>query len=228
VAQARTLAAWLDMTRELYNAALQERRDAYRLGGHHIRLYDQQHALAGVREVRPEFGSVPNVVQRGALRRLDRAFAGFFRRCKAGQTPGYPRFKSQRRFRSILLDDLKGENAIVAGGKRVAVPLLGKVKFKQHRPVEGTPKAMRLTLDAGGRWYVTLACVDVPAKPLPATGREVGVDLGLTHFAATSDGDIFPNPRAAAVARLGIERAQRRVSRRVRGSKRRRDRMFTY
>jgi putative transposase len=81
---------------------------------------------------------------------------------------------------------------------------------------------MRLTADAAGHWYVTLACIDVPVKPLPVTGCDVGVDLGLVHFAATSDGTIFPNPRPLAAARITLERAHRRVSRRVRGSHRRR------
>lgn len=110
---------------------------------------------------------------------------------------------------------------IISNGKRIHIPLLGKVKFKYHRPIEGKPKAMRLTLDAKGHWYVTFACVDVPEKPLPFSNKKVGIDLGLTHFAATSDGELFENPRPMKEARLSLERACRRVSRRKKGSKRR-------
>jgi len=211
----------MELTRELYNAALQERRDSWRKLGTSISCYDQQHALAEIREVRPEFQSVPVVVLRGALRRLDIGFQAFFRRVKAGESPGYPRFRGWTRWTSILIDDFSGIAPIVAGGKRIKVPLLGKVKFKQHRPLEGTPKAMRITLD-NGRWFVTFACVDVPTKPLPPSDKAVGVDVGLHNFAATSDGKFYPNPRALAKARVQLERAARKVSRRKRGSNRRR------
>lgn len=221
-AQSATLLSWLVLTRELYNACLQERRDAWQKQGVSVTAYDQQHALAAVRGVRPEFAAVPIVVQRGAVHRLDRAFAAFFRRCKSGDKPGYPRFRGQGRFDSILIDDLKGKTPIVAGGKRIKIPLLGKVKFKQHRPLEGTPKAMRLKLDGDGHWYVTFACVDVPAKPLPPTCREVGVDLGLTTFAALSDGTLIDNPRPLVTAQLKLARAQRKVARRKKGGTRRR------
>ena len=210
------------MTRELYNAALQERRDAWEKQGTRVTAFDQMAVLAEIRGARSEFGLIPVNVLRGAIRRLDRAFAGFFRRCKNKQKPGYPRFRGRSRWNSILIDDLTGAVPICAGGKRLKVPLLGKVKLKLHRPLEGTPKAMRLKLESDGRWYVTFACIDVAAKPLPPTGHEVGVDLGITTFAATSDGDLFENPRPLATARLKIERAQRRVTRRKRGSKRRR------
>ena len=209
------------MTRELYNAALQERRDGWQKLGLSIKRTDQEHVLPEVREIRPEFAAVPIAVLRGALRRLDKGMQAFFRRVKAGQKPGYPRFRGRTRWNSLLIDDLGGKVPIVAGGKRVAIPLLGKVKFRQHRPLEGTPKAMRITL-ANGRWFVTFACVDVPTKPLPPSDKAVGVDLGLHHFAATSDGKIYPNPRALGEARIRLERAARKVSRRKRGSNRRR------
>ncbi len=220
--QAVVLLRWLSLTRELYNAALQERRDAWRKQGKSISLYDQQQQLPAVRATRPEFNSVPVWVSRGALARVDRAFTAFFRRCKSGGKPGYPRFKGRGHFESILIDDLEGKSPIVAGGKRVHVPLLGKVKFKQHRPIQGTPKAMRIKLEKDGHWYVTFACADVPEKPLPATGKSAGVDLGLLTFAATSNGEMFENPRPMRAARIAVERAQRRVSRRVKRSRRRR------
>ena len=221
VTQAAVLLEWLRLTRELYNSALQERRDAWVKRRTSVSLYDQLGMLPAVREGRPEFGGIPIVVQRGALRRLDKAFKAFFRRCKSGETPGFPRFKNARRWSSLLLDQISGA-PLTADGKRIKIPLLGPVKLKQHRPVEGTPKAIRLTLDVSGRWYVTLACVGVSAKPLPVSTAEVGVDLGLSHFAATSDGELFKNTRPLAAARLDMERAARRVSGRVRGSHRRR------
>lgn len=221
-AQAATLVAWLHLTRELYNAALQERRDAWQKQRVRVTAFEQMRALPEVRAVRSDLSAVPNVVLRGAIRRLDRAFNDFFRRCKSGDTPGYPRFRGVNRWSSVLIDDLGCKIPICASGTRLNIPLLGKVKFKQHRPIEGVPKALRIKLDGDGHWYVTLACVDVPAKPLPSTCQDVGVDLGLSTFAATSASEMFENPRALASARIDVERAQRRVTRRKRGSRRRR------
>lgn len=225
-AQEETLLSWLSLTRELYNAALQERRDAWRKQGVGVHLNGQLSQLPDVRVNRPEYLTIPIAVLRGALRRLDRAFKNFFRRCKSGETPGYPRFKGPSAFSSISIDDLyrvrRGQPMIVAGGKRVQIEGLGRIKIKQHRPLQGVPKALRIKLDGDGHWYATFACVDVPAELKPATGREVGVDLGLTTFAATSDGEAFANPRPMSACRIGVERAARRVARRERGSNRRR------
>jgi putative transposase len=221
-AQAATLMAWLAVTRELYNAALQERQDAWARQRVRCSRFSQFEQIPKIRSIREDVAAVPVVVLRGALRRIDEAFAGFFRRCKLGEKPGYPRFRGRGRWHSLLIDDVGRKTPIAQGGKRVAIPLLGKVKLKMHRPMLGTPKAMRLTLDAGGRWFVTFACVDVPkAEHIESPKLDVGVDLGLTTFAATSDGQQFASPRALATARLDIERAQRRVSRRKRGSRRR-------
>lgn len=217
------LYAWLGMCRELYNAALQERRSAYSATNRSPTYYEQCHDLAEIRQLRPEFAAVSIHALRGTLRTLDRAFKAFFRRCKRGEKPGYPRFKGRDRTRTLVIEDLTGRNPLCAGGKRVHIPLLGKVRLKLHRPMLGTPKSMRITYKTG-RWYVSFQCVDVPKKLLPATGREAGVDLGLTKFATTSEEDDrpFENPRALRSARIEVERAQRRVTRKKRGSNRRR------
>lgn len=220
-AQNVALTTWLRLGCELYNAALQERRDAWKKQRARVTVYDQSHDLAEVRAHRPEFSEIPIVVLRGWLRRLDRAFQAFFRRCKRGDAPGYPRFRAARRFDTIEVDDVGKRSPIVAGGNRIAIPLLGKVKFRQHRPLEGTPKSYRVTRD-GDRWRVTIQCADVPVKPLPATDAVVGIDVGLYTLVATSDGELFKNPRTLQNAEREIARAQRRVSRRKKGSARRR------
>ena len=220
-AQERRLDEWLRLTREIYNASIQERRDAWQKQHVSVSAYDQMAQLPAVREARPEFNTIPISVLRGTIRRSDRAFKAFFRRCKSGETPGFPRFKGRGRFESVMIDDIDCKNPLVAGNHRVKVPLLGKVKVRLHRLLEGTPKAMRIKREAG-RWYVTFACVDVPAQPLAPTGREVGVDLGLASFIATSDGESVPNERPGGKDALRLARAQRRVSRRRKGSRRRR------
>lgn len=225
--QITVLDEWLSLTREIYNAALFERKDAWQKQKISISLYGQQAQLATVRAERDDMAAIPQIIMRGALRRLNKAFTSFFQRCcKTGEKPGYPRFKSAQRWNSISIHDLYNSqrphlSPIVAGGKRVKIPFIGKVKLRiaDDRPLRGTPKSMHITRKLG-QWFITFACDDVPTKPLPITGNIVGVDLGLLHFATTSDGETFKNPHPLRAARIAVERAQRIMTRRKRGSKR--------
>lgn len=214
----------LERLRELYNAALQERRDAYRARGRSPTCYQQQASLREVRELRPEYAAIHTHLLQDALTRLDCAFAAFFRRCKAGETPGYPRFKGRDRYHTFTFKDVAHGNGakMVAGDRRVRLAGIGNVKIKLHRPYEGRVKQVGVTRDGDGHWYAMLCCDDVPATPLPATGRDVGVDVGITTFAALSDGSLVANHRPLDAARRDIVKAQRTVSRRKRGSRRRR------
>jgi putative transposase len=89
------------------------------------------------------------------------------------------------------------------------------------RPLEGTPKTVTIAKEADG-WYVCFSCADVPIQPLPSTGRETGIDVGLKVFLITAEGKIVENPRHYRRAEKKLAKAQRRVSRRKKGSKRRR------
>ncbi len=210
--------------RELYNAALQERRDAYRKHGVSISAYQQMATLKELRVVRPDYVGIHSHLLQDTIARLDRAFRAFFRRVKSGDTPGYPRFKGRGRYNTFTFKDAKNHNGVrlVSGGKRVRLHGIGNVKVKFHRPLEGRVKQASVSLSSDGHWYIAFVCDDVPVKPLPATGVALGVDVGLTTFAAMSDGTMVENPRPMRAARVGLVRAQRKVSRRKRGSKRRR------
>lgn len=221
VTQERRLLDCLRLLRELYNAALEERTNSYRITGKSPSLFDQSECLPEIRELRPEFNSVSITVLRGTLGMLDKSFNAFFRRCKSGEKPGYPRFKNRHRFNTISINDLASTKLVVAGGRRVAVPIIGKIRFKQHRPINGTPKALRITR-CNGKWFVIFLCADVPTKPFVSIGRTVGIDLGITSLVATSDGEIFENPHAFKSAKILLAKADRRVSRRKKGSNRRR------
>ena len=157
---------------------------------------------------------------RGTLKRLDRAFAAFYLRCRAGQTPGFPRFKSVHRWDSVQWEDRDGWK-LDPDQRRLHVHGLGAVKVRLHRPLRGTPKAITVAR-AGRRWWLTVRCVDVPAQPLPATGRSVGIDLGVCALIATSDGTLFAEGRYARRAAGRLATAQQNLSRKQRGSARRR------
>ena len=223
-AQDAALRETLERLRELYNAALQHRRDAYRKRGEGVSAYGQMRELAGVREVRPEYAEIHTHLLQDALTRLDRAYRAFFRRVKAGETPGFPRFKGRGRYRTFTFKDAANHNGVrlLAGGKRVKLAGIGNVKVKLHRPVGGRIKQASVSLDGDGHWYIAFACADVPARPLPPLDTSVGIDVGITTFAALSDGTTVDNPRPYEMAQRSLVTAQRRVSRRKRGSKRRR------
>jgi putative transposase len=89
------------------------------------------------------------------------------------------------------------------------------------RPLEGTPKTVTVSKEADG-WYACFSCAAVPVRPLPATGQETGIDLGIEAFATTSDGTRIFHPGWYRQAERALKTAQRRVSRRKKGSHRRR------
>ena len=221
-AQSKCFITALILTRELYNAALQERIGAWKLQSVSVSKYDQHNQLPAIRKERADVANISIVVLRGALNRLDKAFKNFFRRCKSSdKKPGFPRFKSASQWNSLIVEDLDKKSPIVAGGKRLKIPLLGKIKLNLHRPLEGRPRKMSIKLEKDGKWHVFIVCDSIEQKPLTATGSSVGIDLGLSTFVATSDGEMFENPRPLKHAKLLLERAQRRVSHRKKGSKRR-------
>lgn len=216
------MVALLEKLRDFYNAALQERREAYKHGVR-VNRASQEKAITAVKNDPecPEYASVHTHLLQGMVKRLDLAFDAFFRRVKAGEKPGYPRFKGRDRFDSFCFKDAGRGNgaAVVAGGARVRIAGVGNVKMKAHREMEGALKTIAVKRESG-HWYAILTR-DAPSKPLEPTGLTVGIDVGLTTFAALSDGTMVDNPRPMHSARLAVERSQRVVSRRKRGSKRR-------
>jgi len=205
---------------ELYNAALEERRGAWHWERRSVSYVDQCRTLTSLREARPEVLASGVAVCRGTLRRLDWAFAGFFRRCQAGQRPGYPRFRPLSRWDSLQWEDRWGWRLDPAA-KRLHLMGVGGIKLRLHRPIRGTPKAITVRRE-GRRWWVTIRCIDVPAEPLPATGRAVGIDLGVTALVATSDGTLIANDRHAQCAADRLARAEQDLATKKRGSQRRR------
>ena len=205
---------------ELYNAALEERRGAWRWERRSVSYVDQCRTLTSLRAVRPEVLACGVTVCRGTLRRLDWAFQGFYRRCRAGERAGYPRFRSRSRWYSLQWED-KGGWRLDDTGRRLHLLGVGAIKVRLHRPIEGTPKAVTVRRE-GRRWWVTVRCVDVPAEPLPATGRDVGVDLGVSVLVATSDGALVTNDRFASRVAGRLAAAQRALATKQRGSKHRR------
>src|SRR5260221_754984 len=221
LAQACLLERTLMLCRHVYNAAVGERREAWRMCGVSVTYYQQKAELPDIKEAMPEYAEVYSQVLQDVVLRVDRAFHAFFQRIREGKTPGYPRFQGRYRYSSFTYPEV-GEH----GGARLdngflVLSKIGRLAVRWSRPLEGTPKTVTIRREADG-WYVCFSCADVPTQPLPVTGRATGIDVGLKSFATLADGSQIANPRIFRVAELNLRRAQRRVSRRKEGSTRRR------
>lgn len=215
-AQVETLDRHLALCCELYNAALQERRDAWRMAGIHVSFSQQSTQLPLIKADRPELAEVYSQALQDVLHRVDKAFAGLFRRVKAGEKPGYPRFRSRRRYDSLTYPQL----GFSLEEKHLYLSKVGPVKVKLHRPLEGCVKTLTVKRECG-TWYAMFVC-QVESAPLPACAEAVGIDVGLEYFLTTSEGEHIENPRHLRVAEAQLVKAQQRVSRRRKGSHRRR------
>ena len=219
--QASRVALCLRDHQRMYNAALEERREAWKRRTVSIRYGQQSAQLRDIRACDPDQGRWSFSSQQATLRRLDKAMAAFCRRCKAGQAPGYPRFKALDRWDSVEWPKDGDGCRWKPGIGRVHLQGAGHIKVHAHRAVEGRVKTISLKRE-GRRWYVVLSCDDVPARPLQAAGRQAGVDVGVARFATTSDGEIIPSPEFLRTCAGELAAAQQVLARTERGSSNRR------
>ncbi|MBC9730179.1 RNA-guided endonuclease TnpB family protein [Streptomyces sp. TRM68367] len=201
----------------LYNGALQERRDAYRHSSKtSIKYGDQSAQLKEIRAFDPECqGRWSFSSQQTTLRRLDTAFAAFFKRVKAGLTPGYPKFKGVGHFDTVTFpkdgDGCRWDSTPHDTQTRVRLQGIGHVRVHQHRPVKGRVKTISIKRE-GRRWYVVLACDEVPAESLPQTGSVVGIGMGTVHFFTDSSGGHAPNPKFLDAMAAQLRAAQQHLA----------------
>jgi putative transposase len=208
----------LMLCRTLYNTALEQRIAAWQRCRVSVSRFQQEAELKSIRAELPEYAAIHSHVLQDVLARLDKTYQAFFRRVKAGQTPGFPRFKGRDRFHSFTFKEY-GNGARLDNGVLV-LSKIGRIAVRWSRPIEGAPKTVTFSKEADG-WYVAFSCVEVACQPLPLTGQETGIDLGLESFATLANGSQITNPRIFRVAELNLKRAQRRVSRRKKFSNRR-------
>jgi putative transposase len=221
-AQEQALETVLWRCRTLYNAALEQRRTWWERGqGIGATCYQQQAELPDLRAAFPEYAGINAQVLQDVLLRLDRTFRAFFRRIKAGETPGYPRFQGCNRYNSFAYKQVGDHGGARLNNGFLVLSKIGRIAVRWSRPLEGTPKMVTVSREADG-WYACFSCVEVPVQPLPLTGQETGIDVGLKVFLITANGEIVENPRHHRTAERRLAKAQRRVSRRKKGSHRRR------
>ena len=205
----------LETCREVYNSLLNERKYEYEVNGKSPSCYDQQKHFPKWSKKHPEIKEVYSQVLQNICMRVDLAFKAFFRRVKAGETPGYPRVKG---------DGYDSFTYPQAGFKivedTVYLSKIGTVKIVLHRPIEGRVKNCNVKR-SGDKWFVCFA-VEVEADFLPASSESIGIDVGLNQFAAFSNGEMIANPRFFRKEEKALAKAQRKLSKQKRGSQDRR------
>lgn len=215
-AQRTRLQGNLDACRWVYNKTLEIRKSAWEERQESLSRYDTNKLLTAWRNEHDFLANGHAQAMQDAQKRVDLAFRAFFRRVKAGDKPGYPRFRGRDRYDSFTYPQEKGNWRFLGNGK-VRLSKMGDVKIKLHRPLEGECKTLTIRRDAAGNWYACFSCI-VDPKPLPPTDKVTGIDVGLTHFATLSSGEQIDNPRFFRKDEKALAIVQRRLSKEAKGT----------
>ncbi len=206
----------------MYNSGLEQRITAYKKQGKSLSFYTQKKELPVLKKVLPEFKSVHSQVLQNVLERLDKAYQAFFRRLKSGEKAGFPRFQGRNRYNSFTYP----QSGFKISGKHVELSKIGNLRIHKHQKLKGTIKTCTIT-HKNGQFYACFSCEI--KKPTPTKVRErnaVGIDLGLTHLAITSDGVFHKNPKHLKHAERKLKKQQRIVSKKKKGSNRRKKAVY--
>ena len=215
----KKLNATLEECRWLYNHILQTRRDAYEYDGSTLGLYDINPMIPKWKEDRPSLKRVHSQTLQNVSERVQVSFQNFWRRCKSGEKPGYPRFKSEDRYDSFtFMQDRRGFKFL--DNKTLKIHNVGNIRIKKHRPIDGKIKRLTVHRDGAGCWFACFS-VEADSKPLPKNDDAIGIDVGLESFATLSDGEIIDNPRFLRRDQKRLKKIQRQLSKSPRSSERR-------
>jgi putative transposase len=218
-AQEAILAAQLNECRWLYNHLLEQRKASYEATKTAPGLYDQQKTIPGLKIERPTLTSVHSQVLQNVAVRIDLAFKAFFRRCKAGENPGYPRFRGKHRYDSMTFP--QAPSGCTLTGDKLRLAKVGVIRVVLHRPVEGILKTCTIRRSSTGKWYASFSCEVVCPVPLPASDAQVGIDVGLTTFATLSigpAGEAIANPRFFRADEKELAKVQRKFAKAEKGT----------
>ncbi len=211
--QVTLLERTLEICRWVYNDTLALRKNAWEQERRSVSLYETNKILTQWKRERPELKQVHSQVLQNVQMRIDLAFKAFFRRVKAGENPGYPRFKGRGRYDSFTYP----QYGFKLDGDRLHLSKIGAVKVVLHRPVEGSIKTLTIRRSATGKWYACFS-VEYDPSPLPQKETTVGIDVGLESFATLSNGEKIENPRFFRTDEKALAKAQRKLSKAEKGT----------
>ncbi|MBX7067738.1 MAG: transposase [Parachlamydiales bacterium] len=216
-AQAKLLQAQLDECRWLYNELLSQRKIAYEELDMSLSKYQQLMFLPILKEERPSLKMVHSQVLQNIVDRLDKSFQAFFRRCKAEEKAGFPRFRGIHRYDSFCYP----QSGFLLIGKEISLSKVGSIRIKMHRPIEGEIKTCTIKKTASGAWDVTFSC-EARTVALESKTEAIAIDVGIESFATLSSGKKITNPRFFKKGEKALAKAQRKLSKLQKGSKERR------
>ena len=202
----------------LYNHLLEMRKTAYEQEAKHLSLYGQQSTFPILKEERPSLGMVHSQVLQNVAVRIDLAFKAFFRRCKSGEKPGFPRFRGMDRYDSFTFPQ---SGYSITHDERVVLSKIGAVKMVYHRSIRGKIKTCTVQRSRTGKWYVSFSCECEPER-LPDSPEQVGIDVGLKTFATLSTGEEIASPTFFRKEEKALAKVQRTHSKLAKGSPERR------
>ena len=213
-AQQSAMQRALNACRWVYNETLATRKDAWEENQISISRYDTIKMIPGWKEKHPFLKDAYSQCLQEACTRVDLAFKAFFRRVKAGEKSGYPRFKGQFRYGSFTYPQ---SGFGLLENSKLLLSKIGEVKIKLHRPICGTIKNLTISRDGSGNWYACFSC-EAEREPFPQINTVVGVDVGVASFATYSNGEKVSNPRFFRKEEKALARAQRRLSKAEKGT----------
>ncbi|MFG1755597.1 RNA-guided endonuclease InsQ/TnpB family protein [Streptosporangium sandarakinum] len=221
-AQHEALARAFGCARTVFNDGLRARQDAREAGLPYIVDGELSKRVITEAKKTPErawLGEVSAVVLQQALADLNTAYRNFFASVagkRKGPKAAPPRFRSRKDNRQAIRFTKNARFAIMPGGK-LRLPKIGDVEVRWSRALPAEPSSVTVVKDAAGRYFASFV-VEVAEQSLPPADAEVGIDLGLAHFAVTSEGWKIDSPRFLRRAEKKLKKLQRALSRKEKGS----------
>jgi putative transposase len=195
---------------------LRERIDAYKINQISISYQDQQNQLPEIKLMRDDLKDVYSQVLQDALIRLDKTFKAFFGRVKKGEKADFPRFKGKDRYDSFTFPQATGGFRL--DGDNLYLSRIGKVKIRLSQTMIGKVKTLTIKREVSGWFAIFTVETEGRSALLPKTGLAVGIDAGIESFMTLSDGTQIENFKYFETSQKRLRVAQRRVSRRKKGS----------
>jgi putative transposase len=214
--QATALQRSLDACRWVYNKTLELRKNAYQERQESLSLYDTSFSLITWKTELPTLANAYSQSLQNAQVRVDLAFKAFFRRVKAKENPGYPRFRGFDRYDSFTFP----QSGFKLIDDKLKLSKIGFVKIRKHRQIDGVIKTLTIRR-INDKWYACFSCDFVKPEPLPKSNKVVGIDVGLESFATFSTGEKISNPRFFRTDEVKLAKAQRRLSKQDKGTAKR-------
>jgi|SRR5215813_838564 len=213
--QRHILEVQLEECRCLYNHFLEQRKRSWEEDQHSLTYHAQAITLPQLKARCPELSLIHSQVLQNVAVRVDLAMKAFFRRVKAGEKPGYPRFRGPGRYDSLTFPQYGNGCQMTDGILKLSK--VGAVRVVQHRPLEGRPKICTVYRQSSGKWFVTVTC-EVDMTPLADTGERIGIDVGLRSFAVLSTGESTPCPKFLRIDEKDLKRTQRKLAAAAKGT----------